>query len=296
MAVVDVVIPTYNQADYLREALLSVVGQDFSNWHAIVVNNFSTDNTHDVVRDIGDSRIEIIDFSNNGVIAASRNLGIRRTTAEFVAFLDSDDWWCPQKLSRCVERIKLGADLVCHAEEWRAPGFSRVVRYGPVSRAEYRSLLLGGNCLSTSAIVGRTEMFKCVDGFSEDTDFITAEDYDLWLRLSKQGYRFDFIDEVLGTFRIHSTSASSSIARNSAAEMAVVKSHLDSQYFSRRVIRRRVGRSHYSAARAFHNAGDYPNAKKRFFLSIRLAPLFPRTYVGLGLTLVSMLIKKGRTR
>lgn len=294
--VVEVVIPTYNQAEYLREALLSVIAQDYSKWHATVVNNYSTDHTREVVRDLGESRIEIIDFSNNGVIAASRNLAIRRTAAEFVAFLDSDDWWNPRKLSSCIERLEQGADLVCHAEEWKAPSFSRVVQYGPHARAHYQPLLLGGNCLSTSAVVGRTEMFKRVDGFSERADFITAEDYDLWLRLSKQGYRFDFIDEVLGTFRIHSASASSSIARNSSAEMAVVQSHLDSQDFGRRVVRRRAGRSHYSAARAFHNAGDYSSATKRFFLSMRMAPLFPRTYVGLGLTMVSMLLKRGRTR
>ena len=93
MAVVEVVIPTYNQAEYLREALLSVIAQDYSEWHATVVNNNSTDHTREVVRDLGESRIEIVDFSNNGVIAASRNLAIRRTAAEFVAFLDSDDWW-----------------------------------------------------------------------------------------------------------------------------------------------------------------------------------------------------------
>ena len=295
-AQVEVIIPTYNQAAYLREALLSVLAQDYASWHVTVVNNFSSDETRDVVHDFADARISIIDFANYGVIAASRNLALRKSTTEFIAFLDSDDSWHPQKLGRCIEQLQQGADLVCHAEMWMAPGFSRVVRYGPASRTEYRSLLLGGNCLSTSAVVGRTKMFKAVDGFSERSDFITAEDYDLWLRLSKQGYRFDFIDEVLGTFRIHSASASSSIARNSAAEMAVVQSHLDSQGFGRRVVRRRAGRSHYSAARAFHNAGDYSSARKRFFLSMRLAPLFPRTYVGLALTLVSVLLRRGRTR
>ena len=295
-AAVEVIIPTYNQADFLREALQSVIAQDFSDWHVLVVNNFSTDHTHGVVGDIADPRIDIVDFANNGVIASSRNLAIRKTTAKFVAFLDSDDWWAPQKLSRCVEQLERGADLVCHAEEWKAPTFSRVVRYGPVSRTEYRSLLLGGNCLSTSAVVGRTKMFKNVEGFSERADFITAEDYDLWLRIARHGYRFEIIDDVLGTFRIHSASASSSVARNSAAEMAVVQSHLASQHFSRRVVRRRTGRSHYAAARAFHNAGDYSNARRRFLLSLRQAPLFPRTYAGLFLTLMHSVGRRGSTQ
>jgi len=283
---VEVVIPTYNQADFLREALRSVIAQDYGSWHVTVVNNFSTDHTRDVVREFADQRIEIVDFVNKGVIAASRNLALRKATSKYVAFLDSDDWWHPQKLRRCVERLEQGADLVCHAEEWKAPDFSRVVRYGPQRRLQYQSLLLGGNCLSTSAIVGRTDMFKAVNGFSERPDFITAEDYDLWLRLARQDYRFDLIDDVLGTFRIHSASASSSIARNSAAEMAVAQAHLEVGQFSRRTIRRRIGRSHYGAARAFHSAGDYSSARKLFVSSIRLAPVFPRTYVGLAITML----------
>lgn len=289
---VEVVIPTYNQADFLREALRSVVVQDYGNWHVTVVNNLSTDHTRTVVHEFADQRIEIVDFANHGVIAASRNLALLKATSKYVAFLDSDDWWHPQKLSRCVARLEEGADLVCHAEEWKAPGFSRVVRYGPQRRLEYQSLLLGGNCLSTSAVVGRTDMFKAVDGFSERPDFITAEDYDLWLRLACQAYRFDLIDDVLGTFRIHSASASSSIVRNSAAEMAVAQAHLEAGQFSRRTVRRRIGRSHYGAARAFHSAGDYSSARQRFLSSLRLAPLFPRTYVGLAITMLFSLRKK----
>jgi len=294
VANVGIVIPTYNQADFLREALGSVIAQDYPNWHAIIVNNLSTDHTHDVVREFADSRIEIVDFANQGVIAASRNLAIRNLTATYLAFLDSDDWWQPQKLSRCVERLERGADLVCHAEEWKAPKFSRVVTYGPQARTEYRQLLLGGNCLSTSAIVGRTEMFKAVDCFSERHDFITAEDYDLWLRLAQRGYRIALIDDVLGTFRIHSTSASSSIARNSAAEMAVVNSHLAIANFSRGVVRRRLGRSHYAAARAFYRAADYASARRHFLTALRLAPFFPRTYVGLTLSMLGPL-RRGAT-
>jgi len=294
VANVGIVIPTYNQADFLREALGSVIAQDYPNWHAIIVNNLSTDHTHDVVREFADSRIEIVDFANQGVIAASRNLAIRNSTATYLAFLDSDDWWQPQKLSRCVERLERGADLVCHAEEWKAPKFSRVVTYGPQARTEYRQLLLGGNCLSTSAIVGRTEMFKAVDCFSERHDFITAEDYDLWLRLAQRGYRIALIDDVLGTFRIHSTSASSSIARNSAAEMAVVNSHLATANFSRGVVRRRLGRSHYAAARAFYRAADYASARRHFLTALRLAPFFPRTYVGLTLSMLGPL-RRGAT-
>lgn len=283
------VVPTFNQADFLTEALQSVIAQDFTNWRTIVVNNHSTDHTHSVVESFDDPRIEIVDFSNYGVIAASRNLAIQLADSRFLAFLDSDDWWYPTKLSRCLEMLQSGFDIVCHAEEWKSNASTRVVRYGPQSRASYRKLLLGGNRLSTSAVVGRTETFRSVGGFSVDPRFVTAEDYDLWLRLSQNGSRFTFIDEVLGVFRIHSTSASSAIDRNAAAEMAVVEHHLTNASFGTSKMRkRRLARSHYSAGRAYHSAGSFDLALRRLLLCIRLNPFFPRAYPALLITIAAI--------
>jgi GT2 family glycosyltransferase len=285
-AKVEIIIPTFNQADFLREALQSVLDQDFLDWSVTVVNNMSTDHTHSVVTEFANPRIRIVDFANHGVIAASRNRALRESSAEYLAFLDSDDWWHPRKLSMCISQLEQGADLVCHAEEWKSETSSRIVRYGPLHRTSYQEMLLGGNCLSTSAIVGRTRMFQEVNGFSERADFITAEDYDLWLRVAQSGYKISLIDEVLGTFRIHSASASSSIARNSAAEMAVVASHLENGEFTSSTKRRRLGKSHYSAARAYQRADDRKNAWREFMQALRLAPLFARTYAGIALLLL----------
>jgi glycosyltransferase involved in cell wall biosynthesis len=286
---VEIIIPTFNQADFLRQALQSVVDQEFSDWKATVINNMSTDHTREVVVEFDSPRIRIVDFPNYGVIAASRNYALKTSSAEFIAFLDSDDWWYPQKLSECLARLDQGDDLVCHAEEWKSERSSRVVRYGPQRRTAYRRLLLGGNCLSTSAIVGRTHFFQQVGGFSERADFVTAEDYDLWLRLSRVGCKISLIDEVLGIFRIHSTSASSSVARNSAAEMAVVSSHLNDGQFSNFTKRRRKGLSHYGAARAYQRAGQSKSARREFARALRLDPFNARIYVGYGLTMLDRL-------
>jgi GT2 family glycosyltransferase len=286
---VEIIIPTFNQADFLRQALQSVVDQEFSDWKATVINNMSTDHTREVVVEFDSPRIRIVDFPNYGVIAASRNYALKTSSAEFIAFLDSDDWWYPQKLSECLARLDQGDDLVCHAEEWKSERSSRVVRYGPQRRTAYRRLLLGGNCLSTSAIVGRTHFFQQVGGFSERADFVTAEDYDLWLRLSRVGCKISLIDEVLGIFRIHSTSASSSVARNSAAEMAVVSSHLNDGQFSTFTKRRRKGLSHYGAARAYQRAGQSKSARREFARALRFDPFNARTYVGYGLTMLDRL-------
>ena len=111
---VSVVIPTYNHAKLLKKALDSVMAQTFEDWEAIVVNNFSADNTIEVVNSFADPRIKILNFSNNGVIAASRNHGLKEATGDFIAFLDSDDIWYPNKLLKCVEQASAGYQFICH--------------------------------------------------------------------------------------------------------------------------------------------------------------------------------------
>ena len=133
---VSIVIPTYNHEAFLGAALSSVVNQTYTNWEAIVVNNFSTDGTEALVHSFNDPRIKLVNFHNNGIIGAARNQGINLAINPFVAFLDSDDTWLPTKLEKCVAALTNGADLVCHGENWiDETSHSRAVFYGPTARA-----------------------------------------------------------------------------------------------------------------------------------------------------------------
>jgi glycosyltransferase involved in cell wall biosynthesis len=284
---VDVVVPTYNQANYLQMALRSLVGQRFQDWRALVIDNFSTDDTRQVVAAINDPRISIVQFANNGVIAASRNIGIRESTAEFIAFLDSDDWWLPEKLDRCINELRHSCDLVCHAEEWRSESSMRVVNYGPESRSTYRSLLIRGNRLSTSAVVGKATMFKAVGGFSEEPSFVTAEDYELWMRLAQANYSFRFISDVLGVYRIHPESASSATQRHLLAELSVINTHFDQSSFSVLLRRHRQSLAYYTAARSEQRAKRFGGAARRFFEAWYRSPLQLRIYPAFLLLLIA---------
>lgn len=294
---VSVVIPTFNQAGFLDEALRSVTGQTFQNWEAIVLNNFSTDNTVSIVEQIRDPRIRILDFANGGVIAKSRNKGIQLSAGKYVAFLDSDDVWEPNKLARSIELLEKGSDLVCHAERWFGGGMrDRVVKYGPESRADYTSLLVEGNCISTSTVVMRRETLVSLGGFSERKDFVTTEDYDLWLRTSRSGFRVSFTDEVLGSFRRHTSSASSSTLRHLAAELAVLENHFQSVDTNLRMqYRRRKGLAYYTAARAFTRHHNFREGFVMFVKAIALSPRRVRCWVGLSVHLfvsIQFLTKK----
>jgi glycosyltransferase involved in cell wall biosynthesis len=290
---VSVIIPTYNHAQFLQAAIQSVIGQTFTDWEVVVVNNYSEDNTIEVVASFDDPRIRLVNFRNNGIIAASRNYGIDLAKGRYIAFLDSDDVWYPDKLRFCVEAISGQADAVCHGEIWVKEGAApHEVYYGPRERLSYLSLLYDGNCLSTSAMVVRKSAINKVGGFSENPTFVTAEDYELWLRLAKAGCVFTLIKKILGEYRIHGGNQSKVALRNYYAEVAVIEAHLASigKEEGRRLrARRRFSLAYYGAARAMQADGNHGAAAKLLLQSWWRYPFILRQYGAAGIGLVRWL-------
>lgn len=292
---VAVVIPTYNQADYMRECIASVIGQSVADWQMIVVNNFSDDNTESVVAEFNDPRIRQVNFHNNGVIAASRNLGAAETIAPWIAFLDSDDIWRPDKLARCLEAATGETDVIGHGLRMMRDSEIRLLHpSGPVARASFRRMLFDGGCLTPSASLIRREMFERVGGFCEAPEMRTAEDYDLWLRLALANARFAFLDDFLTDYRLHNTNASSSITTHMNATLRIVNHHYQS--LERPGVldalrrRRRHAFVYHGAARNSLRAGDAAGAMGFSWASIKAYPFLPRAYANLGLALMKRML------
>jgi glycosyltransferase involved in cell wall biosynthesis len=180
---VSAIIPTYNRGWIIKEAVDSVMSQDYRDFELIIVDDGSTDNTPEILNSYrGD--ILVFKQENQGVSAA-RNRGIAEASGRFIAFLDSDDLWLPQKLFRQVEFFNKNPDAqICQTEEtWIRKG----VRVNPKKRHKKPwgmifepSLAL---CLvSPSAVMIRRSLFEEVGGFDETLP--ACEDYDLWLRIS----------------------------------------------------------------------------------------------------------------
>ncbi|HEY9855749.1 MAG TPA: glycosyltransferase [Stenomitos sp.] len=286
--VVSVIIPAYNQAAFLKEALESLLNQRVTDWEAIVVNNFSEDETAAVVDAFEDPRIRRVDFRNHGVIAASRNEGARLARAEVLAFLDSDDRWYPEKLEACLHELTGDVGVVCH--DFDLIGEQRAtmrIRTGPYAPDFYRQLLFKSNCVATSGVVMRRDVFQAAGGFSEERRFITAEDYDLWLRIAKQDVVFRFINRPLGAYRVHSSSNSNAIPFHHEAILRVVEQHLaeleDPDPWQARSL---YAKLFYSTGRAYHYRGQRAQARECFRTAIRYNPLWAKGYAGLVLSLL----------
>jgi glycosyltransferase involved in cell wall biosynthesis len=221
---ISIIIPTFNQAGLLQKALQSVINQTFQDWEAIVIDNHSRDNTKEIVESMNDSRIRYLLFSNNGIIAASRNLGIRHAKGNNIAFLDSDDLWYPSKLSKCFEYFSQGADAVCHGMWIRKDGVLEK-KFIPVQTSHnlYETLLFKGNfTIWTSTVMINKQCLQQFGVFSEHPAMVMAEDYDLWLRLTKNNVRWIIIPEILGEYTVHGKNASKNIKKQMMAEDFVV--------------------------------------------------------------------------
>lgn len=280
----SVVIPTYNCADFLRRALDSVLQQTCQDFEVIVVDNSSTDHTRQLLADYNSEKIKVVIISNNGIIAASRNLGIRNACGQWVAFLDSDDVWQQEKLSLVQAAIKATSEivLVCHYEQLVEAGIpGRILRYGPEVPQMYERLLFGGNALSTSAVVVRRDVLERTGGFSEAPQFVTVEDYEYWLRLAKEG-RFLFLSDVLGEYHVHGSNESAKIERHVKALIAVVTHHLNGVDTSRYGLKRiqvRRGTLWGTAARMLLKEGCFSSARSYCQQSFSYQWFSPKVWV-----------------
>lgn len=192
---ISVIIPTYNRAWAIKEAIDSILAQEYSRFEIIVVDDGSTDETQQIL-EAYTADISIIHQRNKGVSAA-RNRGVDSASGQWVAFLDSDDLWLPKKLAAQVEFFRDHPDaLICQTEEiWIRNG----IRVNPGKRHQKPSGMIFEPSLelclvSPSAVMIRRELFDEVGLFDESLP--ACEDYDLWLRISCR-YPVHLIDTPL---------------------------------------------------------------------------------------------------
>ncbi len=260
---VSVVIPAHNAAHCLMRALNSVWTQDYENLEVIVVDDCSKDATSDLLASIAEHDVRTIRLDKNQGASAARNVGISIASGEYIAFLDSDDEWLPQKISKQVSQISENAQIsfvACHAEYISAFGATLGLlgeHRPPATGTEAWKTLLAHTFVATPCVLARRDALLKVGGF--DPNLRVAEDQDLWIRLALIG-EVGYLYEPL--VRVHDTPQSLT-KRNCNDEMTfmlpMIFRHVAEQRarLSAAEYRRIVGERLATAGRNAYWAGRY---------------------------------------
>jgi len=244
--VVSVLMPAYNAGRYIAESIESVQGQTFPDWELIIVDDGSTDNTGAIVqRFTDDPRVRYFQRINGGQ-AAARNTGLAKARTPLIAFLDADDLWLPEKLEAQIAVMeRTGVDLVytdghifsddgtvSHEVFHILPGEKRGV--------EMFRVLFTSNRIATLSVLVKRKALDAVGGFDEDRAYQNSEDYDLWMRLAKNGASFYGMTEKLMRYRRHAGASTYSESKLLKPMLAVTLKHASDASIDPAFARQRV--------------------------------------------------------
>lgn len=206
MALVSIVTPVFNASKSLKKTVTSVREQTFSDWELLLVDDYSQDNSSEIARDFAkqDSRIKVFQQTENKGAAAARNLAIENASGRYIAFLDSDDSWLPEKLERqldYMERNKVG--FVCSGYSVVNVEGKKVAEFMPPKTANYYDLL------RTCSVGCLTAMYDThVFGKVFMPLIKRRQDYGLWLELLRNGGECHGLQEALAHYSVGGGSLS----------------------------------------------------------------------------------------
>lgn len=284
---VSVIIPTYNRAQILSRAIKSVLNQTFQDFELIVVDDGSVDNTRQLVVRFQerDSRVNYIWQESSGGVASPRNTGIQHARGAYIAFLDDDDEWMPQKLEKQVALFQsstkqnLGC-VGCSFVDININNGKMAVIQAPKRASMFRKLLEECFLLPSAAVLKR-EVFSEVGLFDERA--VLCEDRDMWIRLA-QKYDLHFVDEVLCKRYIHGDNISETFHYEKVIKSLqyLITKHMSCyenypMSYSKQL--RYLGT-------LYVRAGDIKSARTCFMSSINAAPHYPRSYINLIVSLL----------
>jgi glycosyltransferase involved in cell wall biosynthesis len=228
-ASVSVVIPAHNAQSFIRETLDSVLAQTVQPCEIIVVADCCTDGTTDAVREYA-GHVRLL-FSDAGSAAAARNAGARAATAEWLAFLDADDCWLPEKLERQLQKVDDPRTALVYTDRYNFGNLGDLPEvHGTIQPLfagdVFIQLLLVGNHITLSSVLVRREVFLELGGFAETLK--NAEDWEMWIRVAA-AHRVEACTEPLVRYRLHASGKSMNPENMRIARVAVTESALGSE-------------------------------------------------------------------
>jgi len=272
---VSIITPTYNRADFISEAVESVLVQSYPDFELLIVDDGSEDNTSEVLGPyLNDSRIKLFRQENQGQSVA-RNLALAEAKGEFICFLDSDNYWPKEKLEQQVRLFEkhpetdvLYGDNVIINEEGRELSRKNMSRYsGSIARQ-----MIKDNCVAMNTTMARRKCFDEMGGMSGKRR--VADDYDLWLRLSAK-YIFRYEPEYWAWYRVMEDQISSDKTRRFKVNEEIIRDFRRDypDALSIKEFDRGFAHFHLRKGRYLGSAGRKAEGIKEIGKAIRYAPL-----------------------
>ena len=271
---ISVIIPTYNQAHYILESIRSVLNQTYPDFELIVVDDGSTDETPQSLALINDIRLQVIRQANKG-LSAARNAGIKESTAPLITFLDSDDFFFPDKLA------VLSKYLNNHPNIGLVSGGTQYIdQDGHQINQNIKSLenltlstLLVSNPVCVSAIMMRRSWIDQVGLFDETLK--ACEDWDLWQRLAYTGCQFASVEHIVVAYRYHVGQMTNESDRMRKATLTVIDKFFRQTGIPDEIIARKnsiYASALLKAAAYAYNANEHQKAQNDIIEAVRLNP------------------------
>jgi len=274
---ISVIIPTYNRADMVGRAVQSVLNQTYQDFEIIIIDDGSTDSTEEIIRGFHDPRIRYIRHERNRGGSAARNSGICAAQGEYIAFLDSDDEWLPQKLEKQFYLFKTQNPEI--AVVYTA--YAIVDERGRIKKIEkprhsgyILQKLLASNCIGASTVMAKKICFTKDTKFDETLP--SCQDWDMWIRLAKK-YNFAYIPEILVKRYEHSSNriTADSAVRIAGREIILKK-------FLKEIERQgsNVKAEHYFwMGNYLCHFGDIKKGRKKLFQALLIFPWNPKYFL-----------------
>jgi teichuronic acid biosynthesis glycosyltransferase TuaG len=216
MELVSIIMPAYNAEKYIEASILSVCNQTYTNWELLIVNDGSRDNTQDIAESYShrDHRIKVINQENKK-LGGARNTGLKNSSGEWIAFLDSDDLWEPSKLEKQLQTSKQFPDAdVIYTAGWtfNENDIHNLTPYeapiGNFPAVAMYARLLAENVVPVLSVLVKKRVINIVGYQEENPFFHGCEDWDYWLRMAINGANFYGIKEKLFYYRRHGNNMS----------------------------------------------------------------------------------------
>ena len=269
---ISVIIPTHNRSSLLVKAVESARGQTYRAFEIIIVDDASEDDTKETVKGLLNDQVKYIRLETSHGGSGARNVGIEATRGKYVAFLDDDDFWLPEKLERQVEVLERSphVGVIYTGCLLLEDGITHEMR--PKYRGNIYKHLLTWNCVgTTSTVLVRRECFQSVGGFDEQLP--SCQDWDMFLRLSRE-FEFDFVALPLVVWRMHDARISKDIGAVLGGRELLMRKILNEDRPGRKV----QGYLHSSIGHLYCFHGNIGRGRKELLKALRAYPFYPKAW------------------